>query len=427
MARLFCSVGRFGSIVSPDGGVAASLLGAAVFGAVGANLSWTRTSRRLRERLWAGAAEHASWGVAIIRADDNTLLLVNPSFARMHRCKQDELVGKPFADLLAPEFRTELGIHCREASAKGHCTYESLHTQKDGNRFVALTDLASLKGIRDKLEYRAAIVINITQRKQTEELQMRTLAQMKQQVNQKTVALRAVAGQLLRAQDEGHRRIARELHDGVGQYLTALKIDLDVLSGLVPQSGSSVKTRRESLSECLQLVERCLNETRTLSHLLHPPLLDEAGFIAAAGWYIDGFSKRSGIHVDYTLPPTSLRLPNEAELALFRTLQESLTNVYRHSGSKTVDIRLAVTRDEVTLRVRDWGRGIDAEMLRNFREHGTGVGIGLTGIRERMIELDGKVDIQSHHPGGTVVTATIPLAIKGDTRGQPKDSKVIAA
>jgi signal transduction histidine kinase len=155
-------------------------------------------------------------------------------------------------------------------------------------------------------------------------------------------------------------------------------------------------------------------------------LLDEAGLISAMHWYIEGFSKRSGIHVSCSLPSSPVRLPGYVELVLFRTLQESLTNVYRHSGSKTVEVRLAVASHEATLRIHDRGRGLNAELLRQFQEHGSGVGIGLSGIRERMMELGGHLSLDSN-AYGTIVTATLPLTSNNkDAHAQPS-SRAAAA
>ena len=143
--------------------------------------------------------------------------------------------------------------------------------------------------------------------------------------------------------------------------------------------------------------------------MLHPPLLDEVGLASAARWYVDGFAKRSGIQVNLELPIELVRLPDSVELALFRVLQESLTNVNRHSGSQAVDIRLNIDAKRVMLEVRDYGRGISRELLQRFRETGTGVGVGLAGIRERVTELGGRLEILSDDQG-TVLSVAMPLS-----------------
>ena len=149
-------------------------------------------------------------------------------------------------------------------------------------------------------------------------------------------AIRRLSARLLTLQDEERRRIAREIHDSLGQYLAAVKINLQVMEQNVSE------TNRDTLNECVDLLDRAISETRTLSHLLHPPLLDEAGFSSAANWFVSGFSQRSGIPVTLELPPDLRRLPNPTEIALFRVLQECLTNVHRHSQSASAEIRLEV-------------------------------------------------------------------------------------
>ena len=227
------------------------------------------------------------------------------------------------------------------------------------------------------------------------------------QVAQRTSALRRLSISLLQSQDEERRRIARELHDSVGQYLTGLKLNLSRLNGAEHQPLTP-----ELLAECLHAVDECLTETRTISYLLHPPLLDEAGFASAARWYVNGFTERTGIRARLDLPPELSRLPRGIELTLFRILQESLTNVNRHSGSQAVEIHLNVDAEGVTLQVSDFGHGIPAEKLERFRQMGTTGGVGWGGMMERIADLGGELKVQSNGHG-TVLTATIPLPLTG--------------
>lgn len=220
-------------------------------------------------------------------------------------------------------------------------------------------------------------------------------------------AIRRLSARLLTLQDQERRRIAREIHDSLGQYLAAIKINLELMQRFVAEQ------TRESFEDCVDLLDRAIGETRTLSHLLHPPLLDEAGFSSAANWFVSGFSQRSGIPVTLELPPNLQRLPNTTELALFRVLQESLTNVHRHSQSTSAQIRMEVDRKWVTLRVHDHGRGIAPEVLHKMRMDGTHTGVGLAGMRERVRELGGRFEIHSS-AGGTTVEALIPVATSVD-------------
>jgi PAS domain S-box-containing protein len=216
-------------------------------------------------------------------------------------------------------------------------------------------------------------------------------------------ALRTLSGRLLGIQDQERRRIARELHDSLGQYLAGLKIAIDMLSSRSPQ-------KDPLLVECADILERAIAETRTLSHLLHPPLLDEAGFASAASWFVAGFSQRSGIPVSLDLPPDLQRLPDVIEIALFRVLQESLTNVHRHSRAKSAEISVDVDAEQVTIEIRDHGRGMPPHVIRQIEAETSKLGVGLAGMRERIHELGGRFVVSSD-ASGTTVQATIPLGI----------------
>jgi PAS domain S-box-containing protein len=216
-------------------------------------------------------------------------------------------------------------------------------------------------------------------------------------------ALRKLSGRLLGIQDQERRRIARELHDSLGQYLAGLKIAIDMLSSRSPQEDPL-------LVECADILQRAITETRTLSHLLHPPLLDEAGFASAASWFVAGFSQRSGIPVSLDLPPDLERLPEAIEIALFRVLQESLTNVHRHSRAKSAEISVDVDAEQVTIEVRDHGRGMPPHIIRQIEAETSKLGVGLAGMRERIHELGGRFVVSSDERG-TTVRASIPLGI----------------
>jgi len=213
-------------------------------------------------------------------------------------------------------------------------------------------------------------------------------------------SLRRLTGRLLQLQDEERRRFSRELHDSLGQYLSGIKMNLDIMAGSYPED--------ELLRESIELLDQSIGETRTISHLLHPPLLDEAGFSSAAKWYLEGFAQRSGIAVRTDLPDNPGRLPEAIELGLFRILQESLTNIHRHSASIKAEVSVTLFPDKVVLKVRDYGKGISNELLKGFNRSKTGV--GLAGMRERARELGGQLEILRTSPG-TLVTATLPLKL----------------
>jgi signal transduction histidine kinase len=209
---------------------------------------------------------------------------------------------------------------------------------------------------------------------------------------------RNLSAQLLRVQDHERRRFSRDLHDGLGQTLAVVKWTLSSLLEKNPDD--------PAIAECVKSIDEAILGTRTISHLLHPPLLDEAGFESAARWYVEGFSQRSGIPVSLTIKDAG-RLPRSVELALFRVLQESLTNIHKHSKSPRAEVSLLPDKDNVTLHVRDFGDGMPAETLENFLNSGTQVGVGLAGMRERIREQGGQFSINSNGDG-TTIEVTLP-------------------
>jgi signal transduction histidine kinase len=215
---------------------------------------------------------------------------------------------------------------------------------------------------------------------------------------------RMLSARILELQDVERRRIARELHDSVGQYLAGLKLNLGRLGSRYPESSDSGLL----LSETVMLTDHAITEVRTISHLLHPPLLDELGFYSAARWYAEGFAKRSGVQIELKLDDVVERLPKEIELALFRVLQEALTNVHRHAKARSVYIEVTCKDEVVALVVRDDGAGIPRVKLQRYRGGQAG-GIGLAGMRERLAELNGKLEVESSGTG-TTIRATVPTS-----------------
>ena len=221
----------------------------------------------------------------------------------------------------------------------------------------------------------------------------------RRQLEKANEELQQISAQVISAQDEERRRIARELHDGIGQYLMAIKMACEVT--LDRCQGDE---RVGALAGSLKLIDQCTAEVRTMSHLLHPPLLEEVGLASAVPWYVEGFAERSGIKVDVQMPANLGRLPQSVELVLFRVLQESLTNILRHAQSTRAKIRLRVDDHSATLSIEDDGKGF-AQV--NGQPYKTGVGIA--GMRERVRELGGEFRISSS-PAGTTVEAIVPVA-----------------
>jgi signal transduction histidine kinase len=222
-------------------------------------------------------------------------------------------------------------------------------------------------------------------------------------------SLRELTARLLQLQDEERRRFARELHDSVGQVLAALSMNLSTARTDIERLAKTANTLNESET----LVQEMSKEVRTISHLLHPPLLDEAGLSSALRWYIDGFAERSQIKVELEFSDNFGRLSRELETAIFRVVQECLTNVHRHSGSPIAKIRIALSEGLVLVEVEDRGKGIAPEKLIEMDSDGM-PGVGIRGMRERIRQLGGRVDINSDS-SGTTIRAHLPVASASST------------
>jgi signal transduction histidine kinase len=216
---------------------------------------------------------------------------------------------------------------------------------------------------------------------------------------------RQLSSRLLTLQDEERRRLALDLHDSTGQRLAALIMNLDMVEGA--KDALDARSRR-ALAESRSLAEQCSREVRTFAYLLHPPLLDEAGLLSAVRWYAEGFTKRSGIRVVMDLDEVG-RLPGPIETALFRVVQESLTNAHRHTSATTASIRLATTADAVALEIQDRGRGLRDDLSHQNGQLVPGtLGVGIQGMRERIHQLGGIFDLQFTDKG-TTVRVFVPL------------------
>jgi signal transduction histidine kinase len=217
--------------------------------------------------------------------------------------------------------------------------------------------------------------------------------------------LRTLSARLMATQDEERRRIARDLHDSAGQLVAALSMN----NGLIQTEQAKLKPAvAQALHQNTELLEQLSREIRTISHLLHPPLLDEVGLLPAIRTYAEGFAERSQVKVSVELSPEIGRLSPTVEISIFRIVQECLTNVYRHSGSKTAEIKIWPSQDNLlTVQIRDEGKGMQVEN----RHNGSSAkkpGMGLKGMRERVRELGGNLEIQSNDKG-TIVIAALPL------------------
>lgn len=219
-------------------------------------------------------------------------------------------------------------------------------------------------------------------------------------VDSRTAELRRLSGRLMTMQDEERRRIAREIHDGLGQELAAAKMILD---GIIVKDPSPA-VQRASV-EASQLVDRAIQQVRSISHLLHPPLLDEVGLVSALRWFLEGLSERSGIEIRLEVEPADVgRLKSEVETAIFRIVQEALTNMFRHSGARNGIVRLLEKEGNIVVTISDDGKGIEQEVIQ-LRPDSVGIGIG--GMRQRVTELGGRLRLANANPG-TIVEVIIP-------------------
>ena len=302
-----------------------------------------------------------------------------------------ELKGKHFTFLVVPEHRDCIKELIDAVLGKGpsFSKVETVVLCKDGTSKIITFDMAPVQ-VEGKIVGAVAACEDVTAARRTEEA-----------LKQSELELRLLSSRLLDLQDSERRRIARELHDGTAQNLFALNI---ALSRMLQQA--STEESRNSLQECLSLCELSREEIRTLSYVLHPPMLDEAGLVSALKWYVDGFSARSGIRVDLTADPALGRLPIDIETDLFRVVQECLANIHRHSGSVAAAVKLDRNTERVLLQIRDWGRGMPAEITSGQTMASPGVGI--PGMHERLAQHQGNLEIRSNNKG-TIVTATVPL------------------
>lgn len=330
-------------------------------------------------------------------------LTINETLARMNGIPAEAHVGKTLREVLGDACDViEQQMKHVFATGEPICNFEikiKLPTRAEIGHWIE--NYFPIKDNTGKVKQVGVIVVEVTDQRKLEE------------------SLHVLTGKLLRAQDEEQRRIARDLHDSVNQYHVAMKMNLLRLREAEPESSKE----RELLAECLDLVERCIAETRTISYLLHPPLLDEMGFASATRWYVKGFAQRSGIKVNLNVPPELERLPAAVEVALFRVLQEALTNVHRHAHAPMLDINIQLTHDEIALEVHDYGQGITSEKLRYLQEAIGSAGVGIASMHERIHELGGQLQIQSNHEG-TIIRAEIPLPA---TRYQNCDTMRTAA
>lgn len=362
------------------------------------------------------------------RSADGRILEANEAYLQLFGYTEEELRNGEISwrKLTPPEYweAGEEGID--KLRVAGVCPiYEKEYFHKDGTRIPILIGAVTVN--KEPLEY-LTVVLDIRETKRVNDELRQAQAELERRVNERTrelatamaalrdeilfrakteERLRELSAKVLRVQDEERRRIARDLHDSAGQTLAALKMSLGALRRSHPEIEGAA-----ALKDATDFAESAIREIRTTSHLLHPPLLDEVGLQSALQWFTSGYAERSGVDVSLKMDSEMSRLPAEYELCLFRLVQECLTNIHRHSGSKSATVDLDRREEYVRLEVVDQGKGMPEEIQKKIIA-GENPGVGLRGMRERIRQLGGKVSIQSNAKG-TTVSVVLPLFCKRD-------------
>ena len=366
----------------------------------------------------------------LIRDGSDRVTYWNKSASELYGYSREEAMGRVTHELLHTEFPESLECITEQLNRECRWTGQLIHRRKDGSQIIVASrwalnrndggnrkcvletnnDITAQKQLESELrgsEERLRVLTNELEN----QVRVRTyqLEQRNAEVLQQSEQLRELSSRLQQTQDDERRRIARELHDSVGQVVTVLGMNLTCIEQNV---GRNSKVRK-AIEESRELVHQLSKEIRTMSYLLHPPLLDENGLPGAIHWYIQGLAERSGLKSKLIIPKDFGRLSDDVEVTIFRIVQECLTNIHRHSESKTAAIQLSRTAESVFLEIQDEGKGIPAEKLAEIQGYRTGVGI--TGMRERVRHLNGTIDIQSN-ANGTKISVRFPAAVPSDAQ-----------
>lgn len=384
-----------------------------------------RVERALREseESYRAIVETTPEWVKLVAVDGTLLHMNPPGLAMVGAESADMVVGNNLYDIIAPHDRERVRAFNEKVCGGEKGALEFDIVGLDGRQRHMETHAAPLR-MGDGSVVQLAVTRDVTERVHVQEQlrrseeRLRTLAddlekqvqartqelqQRNAEVLQQSEQLRELSNRLLQTQDDERRNIARELHDSAGQIIAALGMNLASISPY----GAKNPLLGKTVDDSQNLVQQLSKEIRTTSYLLHPPLLDENGLPEALRWYVHGLMERSGLKLDLNIADDLGRLPTEMELAVFRIVQECLTNIHRHSDSKTAAVQLSRSAESVTLEITDQGKGIPAEKLDGIHAHRSGVGI--TGMRERVRHLKGTMDIHSNRTG-TKISVTVPVS-----------------
>lgn len=350
------------------------------------------------EHAYRMLVENFSDGAATLDSA-GTIVYANDRFAEILGAARERLLGARLLDRISWHGRDDLGRIIR----KGISGEVVLRTNEKPQRIIRFT-AAPLK-VKSSRETNICLIAT----------ELTDLVKVTEALRSSNENLKNVSARVLSLQDEERRRIARDLHDITGQTLAVQSM---MLGELLERASALDPEMRKLVSECASLNKRITGEIRTLSYLLHPPLIDECGLAPAVKWYAEGFAARSGINISVECDPDFPRLAPEAEIALFRVVQESLTNIHRHSNASRGTVRLRRTDAEVILEIEDSGKGLTPSLAESGSSD-ISLGVGILGMRQRLRQLSGTLEIISHECRGTIVIAHLPLR---DQKKNPEDT-----
>jgi PAS domain S-box-containing protein len=375
--------------------------------------------------LLASIVDSSDDGI-ISKTLDGVITSWNTGAERLFGYTTTEAIGRPITMIIPLDRHDEeKSILARINRGERIHHFETIRLRKDGTTLDISVSISPVRNSAGQIIGASKIARDITERKRIDrelheneqrfraladaldtQVQFRTqeLRRRNAEILQQSDQLQDLSGRLMSAQDEERRRIARELHDSAGQSLAALGM---MIGGIERQAKHNPAQLAQSIKDARDLIQELTREIRTTSYLLHPPMLDECGLSSALRWYVDGLGKRSGLSIALNIPDQLERLAPETELAIFRLVQECLTNIHRHAESKSAVIRIAREPNKIYVEVQDHGKGMSQECLAEVRSQGARVGVGIRGMRERVRHCQGELSLDSNALG-TKISAIFP-------------------